>query len=45
MSIEVIFALVVVGLLFVGGGVAFVKLMNEVTMTDDHDELFNRFEY
>jgi hypothetical protein len=45
MPVEVIFALIVVGLVLVGGGVAFTLLMNEVTMTDEHDELFNRFEY
>jgi hypothetical protein len=45
MSVEVIFALVAVGLLLIGGGVCFTMLMNEVTFTDEHDELFNRYEY
>lgn len=45
MPVEVIVALVVVGLVLIGGGVCFALLMDEVTMTDEHDELFNRFEY
>ena len=45
MSVAVIFALVVVGLLMVVAGPAFALLMQEVTFTDEHDELFNRFEY
>lgn len=45
MPVEVIFALVVVGLLFVGSAIAAALLMDEVTMTDEHDALFNRFEY
>lgn len=45
MSVEVIVALVVVGLLFVGSAIAAVLLMDEVTTTDEHDGLFNKFEY
>lgn len=45
MPVEVIVALVVVALVLIGGGVCFALLMDEVTMTDEHDALFNRFEY
>lgn len=45
MPVEVIVALIVVVGLLIGGGVCFALLMDEVTMTDEHDALFNRFEY
>lgn len=45
MSVGIIFALVVVAFVLIGGGVCFALPMDEVTMTDEHDALFNRYEY
>lgn len=41
----VILALVVVAGLFIASAVCFAFLHEEVVMTDEHDALFNRYEY